>query len=222
MRILIDEIMLNQKIKINQNDALIIIDVQNDFCPNGALAVPNGDQIIEPINKTIPLFKHIILSQDWHPRDHKSLASNHKDKNPFQTLSMPYGEQILWPDHCIIGTSGAKFHPALNVNLAQCVIRKGYNREIDSYSTFFENDKISPTGLAGYLRENNIKRIFLVGLAFEYCVGFSAIDGAKLGFEVYLLMDAIGCFRNHDFNNMDNLLTKLNVVTTGTDKLFET
>ena len=157
MRILIDEIMLNQKIKINQNDALIIIDVQNDFCPNGALAVPNGDQIIEPINKTIPLFKHIILSQDWHPRDHKSFASNHKDKNPFQTLSMPYGEQILWPDHCIIGTSGAKFHPALNVNLAQCVIRKGYNREIDSYSTFFENDKISPTGLAGYLRENNIK-----------------------------------------------------------------
>lgn len=208
--------MTGQKIDINNDDALVIIDVQNDFCPNGALAVPNGSNIIAAINKTMSIFNHIILSQDWHPSNHKSFASNHEGQNPFETIKMPYGEQILWPDHCVAGSNGALFHPDLHINQAQTIIRKGYNPEIDSYSTFFENDKITPTGLAGYLKENNIKRIFLTGLAFEYCVGFSAIDGRKLGFEVYLLIDAIGCFKNHDFNHMDSLLKKAKVVTTTT------
>ena len=211
--------MTGQKININNDDALIIIDVQNDFCPNGALAVPNGSNIIAAINKTMSIFNHIILSQDWHPNNHKSFASNHEGQNPFETIKMPYGKQILWPDHCVAGSNGAQFHPDLHINQAQTIIRKGYNPEIDSYSTFFENDKITPTGLAGYLKENNIKRIFLTGLAFEYCVGFSAIDGRKLGFEVFLLIDAIGCFKNHDFNHMDSLLKKAKVVTTTTAKV---
>jgi len=211
-----------KKILIDNTDALIVIDVQNDFCPNGALAVPKGDSIIETINKTMPLFNHIVLSQDWHPKNHKSFASNHQGKNPFDTTTMTYGEQILWPDHCISGTIGAEFHPNLEVNLAQTIIRKGYNRDIDSYSTFFENDRKSPTGLAGYLRENNIERLFLAGLAFEYCVGFSALDGAKLGFDVMILSDAVGYFKNQDFNSMQDSLNKSNIISMNSNSLSKT
>lgn len=202
---------MTKDILSKENDALIIIDVQNDFCPNGALAVKNGNSIVEPINQMMRLFDNIVLSQDWHPTTHKSFASNHKDKNIFDTTTLSYGEQILWPDHCIAGSKGAEFHPLLNTTKANAIIRKGYNPNIDSYSTFFENDRRSPTGLAGYLDKLNIKRIFLSGLVFEYCVGFSAIDGINLGYEVFLIEDTIGYFKNEDYGPMDEQLIELGV-----------
>lgn len=202
---------MTKDILLNKNDALIIIDVQNDFCPNGALAVENGDSIVKPINKMMRLFDNIVLSQDWHPTTHKSFASNHKNKNIFDTTTLSYGEQILWPDHCIAGSKGAEFHPLLNTTKANAIIRKGYNPNIDSYSTFYENDRRSPTGLAGYLDKLNVKRIFLSGLVFEYCVGFSAIDGINLGYEVFLIEDAIGYFKNDNYGPMNEQLIELGV-----------
>jgi nicotinamidase/pyrazinamidase len=171
-------------------NAFLIIDVQNDFCPGGKLAVPNGDQIVQPINALVSEFDHVILTQDWHPQEHLSFASNH-DKEPYETIEMPYGEQILWPDHCVQGTDGAEFHPDLNTDAAHAVIRKGFNPEIDSYSAFFENDKSTPTGLQGYLSSKGITRLFIAGLATDFCVKWSVLDALQCGFETFLFTDAI-------------------------------
>jgi len=163
--------------------ALIVIDVQNDFCPGGALAVPGGDEVVAQINRMMADFEAVILTQDWHPKGHSSFASSHANKAPFGTITMPYGEQVLWPDHCVQGSEGAAFHPELRTD-ADLIIRKGFRPQIDSYSAFFENDQSTPTGLRGYLNERGIKDLTLVGLATDFCVAFSAIDAARLGFAV--------------------------------------
>ena len=164
--------------------ALIVIDVQNDFCPGGALAVPGGDEIVAGINALMGEFEAVILTQDWHPAGHSSFASSHDGKNPYEVIEMPYGPQVLWPDHCIQGSMGAKFHMELHQDRADLIIRKGYNPAIDSYSAFFENDHKTPTGLEGYLRTRGISELTMVGLALDFCVNFSAVDAAKLGFDV--------------------------------------
>jgi nicotinamidase/pyrazinamidase len=171
-------------------DALIVIDVQNDFCPGGALAVNGGDEIVPIINKLIIRFDHVILTQDWHPAGHSSFVSTHPGKAPFETIMMPYGEQTLWPDHCIQGTAGADFHPDLQWAKAELVIRKGFRPHVDSYSAFFENDHKTPTGLAGYLREREITNVTFVGLATDYCVAYSALDAVEHGFAADVLLDA--------------------------------
>lgn len=193
---------MTKKIRLAGSDALVVIDVQRDFCANGALAVQNADDIVAPINTLMGVFDSVVISQDWHPEGHKSFYSSHEGKQPFETTMMPYGEQILWPEHCVAGTPGAEFHPELNTTKAKAIIRKGTNVEIDSYSTFFENDRSTPTGMAGYLRQNGYKRIFLTGIATEYCVGFSATDGVEEGFEVYVVTDATASFKNEDYAPM--------------------
>jgi nicotinamidase/pyrazinamidase len=170
--------------------ALIVVDVQNDFCPGGALAVPGGDEVVAPINRLIERFENVVLTQDWHPRGHSSFASSHPGHAAFSSIEMPYGPQTLWPDHCVQGSPGASFHKGLAWTKAQLIVRKGFRTKIDSYSTFFENDRKTPTGLAGYLRERGIRTIALAGLATDYCVGFSAVDAAELGFSVNVVMDA--------------------------------
>ncbi|MEP3845257.1 MAG: bifunctional nicotinamidase/pyrazinamidase [Paracoccaceae bacterium] len=164
--------------------ALIVIDVQNDFCPKGALAVATGNEIVAPINAVMDDFEAVILTQDWHPAGHSSFASSHPDKGPFEVTDMPYGPQVLWPDHCIQGTNGAAFHADLNTDRADMIVRKGYTPSIDSYSAFFENDHKTPTGLDGYLRTRGITTLTMVGLATDFCVNFSAVDAAKLGYDV--------------------------------------
>ncbi|WP_282159115.1 bifunctional nicotinamidase/pyrazinamidase [Shimia thalassica] len=165
-------------------NALIVIDVQNDFGPGGALAVPQGDTIVSGINERMANFDAVILTQDWHPSGHSSFATSHKDKAPYELVTMPYGPQVLWPDHCVQGSTGAEFHEALDTARADMIIRKGFNPAIDSYSAFFENDQTTPTGLEGYLRTRGITDLTLVGLATDFCVNFSAQDAAKLGFPV--------------------------------------
>ncbi|MEZ5812312.1 MAG: bifunctional nicotinamidase/pyrazinamidase [Rhizobiaceae bacterium] len=172
------------------DNALIVIDVQNDFCPGGALAVPGGDEVVPEINRLIGEFDHVVLTQDWHPAGHSSFASIHPGRSPFETMTMPYGEQTLWPDHCIQGSDGAAFHPALEWTGAELVIRKGFRPEIDSYSAFFENDRTTPTGLGGYLAERGFKAVTLAGLATDFCVGFSALDAARLGLSVEVRLSA--------------------------------
>lgn len=171
-------------------EALIVIDVQNDFCPGGALAVAGGDTIIPRINALMAEFPTVVLTQDWHPATHASFAANHADAAPFSLAQMPYGPQVLWPTHCVIGTQGAAFHPALRTDPAQLVIRKGFRPEIDSYSAFFENDHKTPTGLDGYLRSRGVTTVTLAGLATDYCVAYSALDAAALGYQATVLMDA--------------------------------
>jgi nicotinamidase/pyrazinamidase len=171
------------------SDALLVIDVQNDFCPNGALAVNEGDTIIHQINAAMNHFNLVVLTQDWHPTNHKSFASSYENKKPFDTVEMFYGDQVLWPDHCIQGSIGAKFHPNLNHEKADAIIRKGSNPSVDSYSAFFENDKVTPTGLHGYLKDRDVTDLTLVGLATDYCVSFSAIDAANLGYSVTVRLD---------------------------------
>jgi nicotinamidase/pyrazinamidase len=169
--------------------ALIVIDVQNDFCPGGALAVPEGDAIVQGINAMMSEFDAVILTQDWHPAGHSSFASAHEGKAPYDAINMPYGPQVLWPDHCIQGSMGAKFHMELQQDRADLIIRKGYNPAIDSYSAFFENDNQTPTGLEGYLRTRGISKLTMVGLALDFCVNYSAVDAAKLGFDVIVRRD---------------------------------
>jgi len=166
------------------NEALIVIDVQNDFCPGGALAVSDGDGIIRGINQLMDQFEAVILTQDWHPPRHSSFASQHTGKEAYNVIEMPYGPQVLWPDHCIQGMTGADFHQDLRTEPAHAVLRKGVRAEIDSYSAFFENDHKTPTGLAGYLKSRDITKLTMVGLATDFCVNFSAVDGADLEFEV--------------------------------------
>ena len=170
--------------------ALLVVDIQNDFCPGGRLAVPGGDEIVPIINDLASFFDHVLLTQDWHPEGHLSFASSHPGKQPFDTLQVAYGEQILWPDHCIQGSKGAEFHPDLHIDKAELIIRKGFRQEIDSYSAFFENDHRTPTGLTGYLRERRIDVLYIAGLATDFCVHWSAVDGRNQGFEVYVVMDA--------------------------------
>ena len=174
----------------NPQDVLLVIDVQNDFCPGGQLAVAGGDSVIAPIQEIAPKFDHIILTQDWHPPGHSSFASAHPGKKPFQQVEASYGPQTLWPDHCIQGSKGAEFHPSLHLPQAELILRKGFRPHIDSYSAFFENDRTTATGLAGYLQERNLTRVFLAGLAYDYCVGYSALDARRLGLEAVVLRDA--------------------------------
>ena len=169
--------------------ALIVIDVQNDFCPGGALAVPEGDRIIPGINALMAEADAVILTQDWHPAGHSSFASSHPGKAPYDMIEMPYGPQVLWPDHCIQGSEGADFHASLDQTSADLILRKGYTPEIDSYSAFFENDKTTPTGLYGYLGTREITQLTMVGLALDFCVNYSAVDAARLGFQVDVRRD---------------------------------
>jgi nicotinamidase-related amidase len=174
----------------DDRDVLLIVDVQNDFCPGGALAVPDGDAIVPAVNRLARSFAHVILTQDWHPPGHASFASSHPGKRPFDAIEVSYGTQILWPDHCVQGTQGASFHPELDVPHAELVVRKGFRSAIDSYSAFRENDRLTPTGLAGYLRERRLERITMCGLATDFCVAFSAIDGREAGFAVTVATNA--------------------------------
>ncbi len=177
--------------------ALIVIDVQNDFCPGGALAVGGGHDIVAGINAAMAGFDAVILTQDWHPAGHSSFASSHPGATAMSLIRMPYGAQVLWPDHCIQGTQGAQFHADLNTDRADLILRKGYDPAIDSYSAFFENDHATPTGLAGYLQTRGIDRLTLVGLATDFCVNYSAVDAAKLGFAVTV---DLGLCRAIDFD----------------------
>jgi nicotinamidase/pyrazinamidase len=170
-------------------DALIVIDVQNDFCEGGRLAVPDGGAVVPGINALMREFEAVVLTQDWHPAGHSSFASSHGGRTPYDVVAMPYGDQVLWPDHCVQGTPGAEFHPGLDVTRADLILRKGFRPSVDSYSAFFENDHATPTGLAGYLRERGLTRITLVGLATDFCVNYSGLDGARLGFEVTVRED---------------------------------
>ena|SRR6516162_418499 len=174
----------------DDREVLLIVDVQNDFCPGGALAVAEGDAIVPSINRLAQSFAHVVLTQDWHPPGHASFASSHPGKRPFDTIEVSYGAQTLWPDHCVQGTQGAAFHPKLDVPHAELVLRKGFRKSIDSYSAFCENDRRTATGLAGYLRERGFERVTLCGLATDFCVAFSAIDGRRAGFDVALVTSA--------------------------------
>jgi nicotinamidase/pyrazinamidase len=178
---------MDTAIRIGDDDLLLVIDVQNDFCAAGTLAVPDGDAVVPAINRLAQRFEHIALTQDWHPVGHSSFATSHPGRASFEIIAMPYGEQTLWPDHCVQGTVGAGFHPQLNTGRAELVIRKGFRTAIDSYSAFYENDRRTPTGLAGYLRERGFRRLFLAGLATDFCVYYSAIDARRLGFDVVLI-----------------------------------
>ena len=176
--------------QIESSDVLILIDVQNDFCPGGALAVPRGDEVIAPILRIAPRFAHILLTQDWHPANHTSFAASHPGKKPYESIELGYGTQTLWPAHCVQGTPGADFHPGLYLPQAELILRKGFRPQVDSYSAFFENDRATPTGLAGYLRERGLTRVFIAGLAYDFCVGYSALDARRLGFPAVVLRDA--------------------------------
>jgi nicotinamidase/pyrazinamidase len=177
-------------VEIVDRDVLLVIDVQNDFCDGGALAVPGGQEVVPVINRIAHAFRHVILTQDWHPRDHHSFASNHSGHHPFETIETAHGMHLLWPDHCVQGSMGAAFHPHLHPDNAELILRKGFRPDIDSYSAFNENDHITRTGLTGYLRERGLGRIFIAGLAYDYCVRHSAIDSMRAGFETYVVEDA--------------------------------
>lgn len=178
------------ELKLGDRDVLLAVDIQHDFCPGGALAVPGGHEVVSVINRIGAHFEKVILTQDWHPPGHTSFASSHPGKAPFETVTLGYGEQILWPDHCVQGTRGAELHADLDMPQAQLIIRKGYDPEIDSFSAFFENDRTTPTGLSGYLRERGLTRVWLAGLALDFCVRYSAEDACRSGFEVILIEDA--------------------------------
>lgn len=178
---------------LSATDLLLVIDPQVDFCPAGKLAVMEGDAVMPVINRLAQRFQHVIVTQDWHPAGHSSFASSHPGRAPFETIAMPYGPQTLWPDHCVQGSAGAEFHPALELERmepVELILRKGFRPEIDSYSAFYENDHTTPTGLAGYLRERGLRRIFLAGLAYDYCVRYSAVDAVRAGFAAVVLTDA--------------------------------
>ncbi len=175
---------------MDPRDVLLVVDVQNDFCPGGNLAVADGTAVVPVINRLMPAFRNVVLTQDWHPKGHASFASSHAGKAPYETAQMPYGEQTLWPDHCLQGSAGAAFHAGLEADCALAIIRKGMDSQIDSYSAFTENDRTTTTGLAGLLRALEIQRVFLTGLAFDFCVAWSATDARTLGFEAIVIEDA--------------------------------
>jgi nicotinamidase/pyrazinamidase len=210
--------MTGNSYKITDRDVLLVVDVQNDFCPGGNLAVPHGDEVVPLINQLAARFAHVVLTQDWHPPGHLSFASSHPGKQPFETIEVAYGEQVLWPDHCVQGTPGAAFRQDLDVPHAELVLRKGYHRAIDSYSAFYENDKKTHTGLAGYLRERGLTRVFVAGLAFDFCVRFSCEDARREGFETLVVEDACrGIDLAGSVDNTHRVLAELGVgeVTSG-------
>lgn len=181
---------MSEPITLGRDDVLLVVDVQNDFCPGGALAVTDGDAVVPLANRLGRTFPHVLLTQDWHPPGHQSFASAHPGRRPFETIQASYGAQTLWPDHCVQGTEGAAFHPELDLTQAELIIRKGFRPEIDSYSAFFENDRKTTTGLGGYLRQRGFTRVFLVGLATDYCVHYSAVDAVGEGFRAMVIEDA--------------------------------
>lgn len=181
---------MTDQFQITDADLLLVVDIQYDFCPGGALGVAGGDEIIPIVNRLAVAFRHVGLTQDWHPAGHSSFASSHPGHRPFTEIEMSYGPQTLWPDHCVQGTQGARFHADLHIDQAEFVIRKGYRPEIDSYSALYENDRTTPTGLAGYLRERAIRRLFVCGLALDYCVYYSCMDARREGFDVVMIEDA--------------------------------
>lgn len=176
--------------RLTPQDVLLVVDVQNDFCPGGALGIAGGDAVIGPIHRISGTFQHILLTQDWHPANHTSFAASHPDMKPYDSIRLDYGEQTLWPVHCVQGTRGAEFHPGLQLPQAELILRKGFHTCIDSYSAFYENDRVTPTGLFSYLRERGLKRVFLAGLAYDYCVAYSAVDARRLGLPVVVIKDA--------------------------------
>ena len=180
---------MTEGLTVRDRDVLLVVDIQHDFCPGGRLAVPRGDEVVPLINRLAPRFAHVVLTQDWHPPGHLSFASSHPGKQPFESIEVTYGTQILWPDHCVQGTPGAEFRRDLRITHAELILRKGYHRDIDSYSAFFENDRKIHTGLAGYLRERGFTRVFLAGLAFDFCVRYSAEDARHEGFDVVVIED---------------------------------
>ena len=181
--------------------SLIIVDMQNDFCPDGSLAVNEGNKIVKKINSLQTMFSSTVLTQDWHPLDHLSFASNQNNKIPYETVEMSYGVQVLWPNHCVQGTFGAEFHKDLDTTKANIIIRKGYRKQIDSYSAFYENDKKTLTGLDGFLKQNNIKKVYLCGLALDFCVYYSAVDAKTLGYDTYVILDATKAIDLDDSKN---------------------
>jgi nicotinamidase/pyrazinamidase len=204
------------KIAVGERDVLIAVDIQNDFCPGGALAVPHGDEVVPLVNRLGARFAHVVLTQDWHPPHHSSFASSHPGRKPYDIVEFPYGPQILWPDHCLQGTAGAEFRKDLDIPGVQLIIRKGYRRLIDSYSTFFENDHTTPTGLAGYLRERGFSRVFLAGLAFDFCVRWSAEDAHKHGFDAVVIEDACrGIDVDGSVNATRRVLKEFDIPTAG-------
>lgn len=188
-------------------EALIVIDVQNDFCPGGALAVNDGHLIVPLVNTMMSDADLVVFSQDWHPSDHSSFSANHVGKNAFEQIDMHYGPQTLWPTHCVQGSRGAEFHADINLNAADVIIRKGMNKDIDSYSAFYENDQTTPTGLTGLLKERNVSSVKLVGLALDFCVAFSALDAVKHGFDVSVVMDACRAIDNQ--GSLDSAITRM-------------
>jgi len=195
-----------------EHDVLLVVDIQNDFCPGGALAVPRGDEVVPIVNRLARRFRHVVLTQDWHPPRHQSFASEHPGRHPYETIAVAYGPQILWPDHCIQGTRGAAFRADLDIPHAQLIVRKGYRREVDSYSALFENDHTTPTGLIGYLRERALSRIFLAGLAYDFCVRYSAEDACENGFAVTVVKKACrGIDVNGSIADTDRRLAELGV-----------
>ena len=181
---------MTANLPLRDQDVLLVVDIQNDFCPEGRLAVPRGDEVVPVINQLATRFKHVVLTQDWHPPGHLSFASAHPGRKPYDTIGMSYGPQILWPDHCVQETSGAEFRKDLQIAHAELILCKGYHPDIDSYSAFYENDRRTRTGLAGYLRERGLTRVFLAGLAFDFCVRYSSEDAKHEGFEVVVFEDA--------------------------------
>jgi nicotinamidase/pyrazinamidase len=181
---------MTQTIALTDSDVLLVVDIQKDFCPDGRLAVPRGDEVVPIVNRIAAKFTNVLLTQDWHPPGHLSFASSHPGKRPYETIEVDYGQQVLWPDHCVQGSPGAEFRDDLQIPHAALVVRKGFRRAIDSYSAFYENDRTTPTGLAGYLRERGLARVFLAGLAFDFCVRYSAEDAHGEGFEVVVVEDA--------------------------------
>lgn len=205
---------------ITLQDLFLVVDVQNDFCPGGALAVRNGDAVIPVIHRIAPRFENIVLTQDWHAPQHLSFASAHPGKHPFEQIELSYGPQTLWPDHCIQGSPGAQFHPALQLTRAELVLRKGFRPAIDSYSAFFENDRTTATGLGGYLRERGFKRIFIAGLAYDYCVAYTALDARRLGFEAVIVRDACQAIDlNGSVEQMEKQFSLHQVVPIGSSRL---
>jgi nicotinamidase/pyrazinamidase len=205
---------------MRQDDVLLVIDVQRDFCLGGRLAIADGDAVVTAINQLAPGFEHIVLTQDWHPEHHTSFASQHPGKRAFDQIELSYGQQTLWPNHCVQNSPGADFHPDLSPEVfrrAELVLRKGFRAEIDSYSAFLENDKQTATGLAGYLRERGFQRIFIAGLAYDYCVRFSAVDAVRLGFPAWVIYDAcrsVGPASSEEAANLAFELTGVQRITT--------
>jgi len=206
--------------RVTANDVLLAVDVQNDFCPGGRLAVPRGEEVVPTINRLGTLFAHVVLTQDWHPPGHRSFASSHAGKQPFETTTLDYGEQVLWPDHCVQGTTGAEFHRDLDIPHAALVIRKGFRSAIDSYSALYENDRKTPTGLAGYLRERGFNRIYLAGLAFDFCVRYSAEDALREGFAPVVIEDACrGIDMDGSVAGTRDMLAKLGIACVASEAL---